>query len=460
VRDMHVAVVGSGPAGFYATKYLLKGSPEARVDLIEKLPTPFGLVRSGVAPDHPEVKNVQADFDSVAEEFSEAGRFRYFGNVEVGADVSVGQLREQYDAVVLACGAPSDKALPIEGEVPGRVTTARAFVNWYNGHPDHAADGWGSILAEAKHVLVLGQGNVALDCARVLSKAPEDLAGTDIAAHALEALRRSQVQVVHVVGRRGHIQAAFTMKELRELSRIEGCRLVAFEEEVEAGMTPASEEERRTSRIKTKIDALLRDPKACYLVPKGAQHISQGREIQLHFLTQPQSIVDGSPMTVHCSRTTLSGPAGEQVAVDSGEVKSLHASLVIKAVGYRSMPLEGVPFDARRGLVPSQAGRVTDVQGPPLRGLYVTGWLRRGPTGIIASNVTCARETVSSVLQDAADGVLSASKHGMDPTTVPNAIDWGEWKRLEAVENARGEAVGKPREKCVSVREMLAIARQ
>ena len=452
-----VCVVGSGPSGFYATKYLLKLHEGATVDLIDRLPTPFGLVRSGVAPDHPEVKNVSVDFESVAAEFAEQGRFRFLGNVEVGKDVELAELRASYDAVLLAYGASSDRTLGVEGEdLPG-VGSARSFVNWYNGHPDHADDGWGDILARAEDVVVIGQGNVAIDCARVLAKTPDELASTDITASALEALASSAVRRIHVVGRRGHVQAAFTMKELREMTRLEDAALVVHPDELDAGATEASVAELGKSRAAKKIDALLRDTDKCSHAPATG---GKSREVHLRFLLNPAGFLAGEHGGVAGSeleRTALTGEAGSQRAEGTGERVVVPSDLVLRSIGYRSVPVQGLAFDEGRSVASNQGGRVVGPDGAADPGLYVTGWLKRGPSGIIGTNIVCAKGSVKALLEDWEAGQRGgAAAAGVGP--VAGAVDWSGWGRIDAAERAAGEAAGKPREKLTSVPDMLRVA--
>lgn len=381
-RAARVCVVGSGPSGFYAAKYLLKRSPTVLVDLIDALPTPFGLVRSGVAPDHPEVKNVTEEFERVADEYG-SSRFDFIGNCMVGRDVHLDTLRRLYDGVILAYGASSDRGLGAPGETRAGVLSARAFVNWYNGHPAQRDETFGALL-DTEEVVVIGQGNVAVDCARVLAKTADELRSTDIAAHALEALAQSRVRRIHVVGRRGHIQAAFTMKELRELTRLESASLVVDAAELDAGSTAASLTEATEQRARKKIDTLLREQLSSSTTTAAASGPVR-REVHLRFLLNPREFIGpGSPTAldriqeVLFDRTQLVGEANRQRAEPTGETVRLPAGLALKSIGYASDPVPGLPFDAKRRVASNVAGRVIDpATGTPLRGLYCAGWLKR-----------------------------------------------------------------------------------
>jgi len=473
-----VAIVGSGPAGFYTAKYLLDKHATLSVDILEALPTPFGLVRHGVAPDHPEVKSVTSTFTEVAEH----PRCRFFGNVRVGAaadaatagaqmHVPLASLRQAYDVVVLAYGAASDAPLSVPGEdLPG-VLSARAFVNWYNGHPayrDLAVD-----LSRTRRVVIVGQGNVAIDCARILAKRPDDLAGTDVAPHALAALRHSAVEEVVVIGRRGHVQASFTIKEIRELTKIDGCALHISEDELAAGKTPASDAELTDNRPKLRIVELL--AKIAAEGAEGAAPVT--RAVHLRFLLGPTEIVadHGTVAAIQLAHNRLEGDAHRQRAVPTGTSERLPCQLVLKSVGYRSEPLAGAPFDSRTRTVPNVAGRVVErAEGAAaaaattvVPGLYVSGWLKRGPSGIIGTNITDAKETVACILEDlraaaAAGGGPVAPRPPLAALSAPEVVTWADYQRIDREERARGEGLTppKPREKICSVDELLRVAKQ
>ncbi|KAG2763073.1 hypothetical protein JG687_00007688 [Phytophthora cactorum] len=473
VPRRRVCVVGSGPGGFYATKYLLKEHADVRVDMLEALPTPFGLVRSGVAPDHPEVKSVMNDFDKVAAD----ERFRFLGNVRVGEDITLTELKRHYHAVVLAYGAAGDRELGVPGESLRGVMSARTFVNWYNGHPafrDLELD-----LSYPDTAVVIGQGNVAVDCARILTKNVDELATTDIAAHAVEALRNSGIKKVFLVGRRGSAQAAFTMKEIRELTKLEGVACIVDPEDLKRSMTNASEQEIKEQRARKRMNDLL--------VKAAEQFDNAGdtkRIVQIKFLSSPVAILaDGKDPTrvgaIRVEKTKLEGEPNQQRAVGTGEFEDIPCNLVLRSIGYKSQPIEAdAPFDNRRHVVSNDQGRVVTTSSngekQPVVGLYCTGWVKRGPSGIIGTNIVDARETVSCIVEDFAAGNFLHSEDNGDEglggleavkklikkrSPDKQLVSWADYERLSAEENRRGKLVGKPREKITSVTEMLEIAK-
>ncbi|KAK9802025.1 hypothetical protein WJX73_003027 [Symbiochloris irregularis] len=389
---LKVCVVGSGPAGFYTTAQILKqlGST-ARVDILDRLPTPFGLVRSGVAPDHPDTKNVINQYTQIGLD----SRVSYFGNVTVGTDVQLSRLRRLYHAVVLAYGAESNIQLKVPGEDLHGVYSARQFVWWYNAHPDHR--NLPIDLSKIRRVAIFGMGNVALDCARVLLQPPPRLGTTDIAEHALRQLRDSAVERVDIIGRRGPVQASFTAKELRELLKLEGVRVVVDPDQLR--VTETDEVEMKASRAKRRIFDIMKSS-------LDASSNTSGRQLHLHFLRTLKGIQgdeQGAVSSLQLERNELRTAAdGSQRPAGTGEMEHLPADLVLGSIGYRCNPLEGAPFDERRGIIPNRGGRVLQAgSSEPDPGLYVAGWVKRGPTGIIGTNLTDAQETVAAILQDA-----------------------------------------------------------
>jgi adrenodoxin-NADP+ reductase len=469
-----VCIVGTGPGGFYAAKYLIKENPSILVDLIDSLPTPFGLVRSGVAPDHQDVKSVQNDFSAVATD----PRVRFLGGVMLGRDLSIEELSRHYNAVVLAYGAASDRQLGVEGEGLDNVFSARAFVAWYNGHPDFAT--WRPNL-DAEDVVIVGQGNVAIDCARILCKTGEELADSDIAAHAAEALAKSKVKRVHLIGRRGHVQASFTMKELREVTRLKDAACVLSLGELERGRTAASKAEIETHRAKKRMDALLQDVATAAQGGDGAVAGGKSRQLALRFLLAPLKIVPSKTHpnavgAVEFNVTELSGEADNQAAKVTKTVESIPAGMVLKSIGYKSVALPGVPFDSKRSIVPNVAGRVVtpEKNSETVPGLYVSGWLKRGPSGIIGTNIPDARETVTSLLEDNAAAKLPKVGVADDLAGLPGVqallasrgkasedlvSSWSAYQNIDAKEVEKGKAAGKPREKFIRIADMLEASR-
>jgi ferredoxin--NADP+ reductase len=453
---LKVAIVGSGPAGFYVAEHLLKQTEvPVRVDMFDRLPTPFGLVRFGVAPDHPKIKSVTRVFDKIAKH----PLFRFYGNVEVGKHVTLSELKQHYDQICFATGAQTDRQMGIPGEDLPRSHAATEFVAWYNGHPDFC-DCQFDLTAE--RVAVVGVGNVAVDVARILSKTPDELAKTDIAEHALEALRHSKVREVYMLGRRGPAQAAFTNPEVRELGELEGADICVRPEEVT--LDPASQAELDASdddTLKKKVAILQefsRQPRA-----------GKKRLLTLRFLVSPTELIagpDGGVRAMKLARNELYSENGKLQSRATGVVEELPVDLVFRSVGYRGVPIDGLPFDPRSGVIPNDAGRVLEPStGKPIPGLYVSGWIKRGPSGVIGTNKKDGTETATSMLEDAV--AASAATLGLtDPSVVdalvrgrqPECVTYADWARLDAIEIAMGEPQGRPRLKLTTraaVREAL-----
>jgi ferredoxin/flavodoxin---NADP+ reductase len=442
VKDLRVAVVGSGPAGVY-TAAALTGQDEAAIDVIDRLPTPFGLVRYGVAPDHEKMKSVAVALRKVLEH----ERVRFLGNIELGLDVSMADLHRHYDAIVVANGAAMDRRLGIRGEdLPGSFS-ATEFVSWYSGHPDSALD---KFTLTAESVIVIGVGNVAVDVARVLLKTADELRTTDIPDHVLATLSHSHVRDVTIIGRRGPAQARFTTKELRELGELANADVVVQDEEL--ALDEASEAELAGNAVARRNVEVLRAWSA--RTPVG-----RPRRLHLRFLLRPAAIRgDGYVVGMEFARGRPDGAGG---VADTGESVQLPADMVLRSVGYRGVPIPGLPFDDERGVVPNAAGRVVR-DGAVVPGEYVAGWIKRGPSGVIGTNKHDATETVGSLLQDApalprrevgdADGIIDLL-HQRGVRVVP----WEGWEAIEALEIAAGRRRGSKQVK-VAQRELLLAA--
>jgi ferredoxin--NADP+ reductase len=441
---VRVAVVGAGPAGFYACEDLL--SREGfEVDLYDALPTPFGLVRAGVAPDHPKIKSVTRRFEKTARHPA----FRFFGGVSLGTDVERDELLRRYHAVVYAVGSRDDNRLGIPGEDRPGSHAATEFVAWYNGHPEHADR---SFDLSARRAVVIGNGNVALDVARMLMLAPEELANTDCADHAIAALAAARVQEVIVLGRRGPAQAAFTSPELLELGELRGCEVVVRPDEV---ALDAGADVRPLVRRNLEI-----------LAGYAARGPADGaRRIELRFLRSPVELVgDDAAGPVRAVRVARNRIDADGRAVPTGIEESIECGLVLRAVGYRGRPLPGVPFEG--GRIRNLDGRVTGPDGAPLPGEYAAGWIKRGPSGVIGTNKKDAAETIARVLEDAAGGRLNKpaepARGAVEPwlrSRVPELVTWAGWSAIDAHEISAGEAQGRPRVKLVRVPAMLEVAR-
>ncbi|MFH8249038.1 FAD-dependent oxidoreductase [Microbacterium sp. B2969] len=436
-----IAVVGSGPSGAYAAQLLTEESESAvEVDVFDRLPTPFGLVRYGVAPDHPRVKSITTSF---AEVFEETPGLRFLGNVQIGRDLRIEELRAHYDAIVFAHGAPLDRSLGIPGEHLHGVDAVRDFVSWYQGHPDQSVDAFA--LAGANRAVVIGLGNVALDAARMLVRETDDLRRTDIPEHIVEAFAASTIDEVVVIGRRGPAFAKFTNKEFIELLEVESADVVIDPADLELD-----------AEQQAHIDA---DPAARRLFAtfrKAAERGRLGRPKTIRFVfdrTPLEFIGDASLTGIRLAKT--SDPSATEV---------LDADLALRSVGYLGKPIDGLPFDKRTGTVPHRDSRVLDGDAVVER-VYVTGWIKRGPNGVVGTNRKCALETVTSVLEDIAVVGDRSNASGADVIDALLAergvevIDWSAWRAIEAAEIAGGEAVGRERIKLHSRDEMLRAAR-
>jgi ferredoxin/flavodoxin---NADP+ reductase len=454
MRPYHVAIVGSGPSGFFAAASLLKfadlpdSDRDVRVDMLEMLPTPWGLVRSGVAPDHPKIKSISAQFDKTAAD----PRFRFFGNIKVGEHITPAELAQRYDSVVYAIGAQSDRALHIPGEeLPGSVA-AVDFVGWYNAHPHF--DGMAPDLAGGRAVVV-GNGNVALDVARILVSDPQALANTDIADHALASLDTRGVEEVVVIGRRGPLQATFTTLELRELGDLEGLGDVDvildpadFDGITDEDLEAAGKTVKQNIRVLRKyVDEQPREAK---------------RRIVFRFCTSPIELRGEDRVeSIVLGRNELVRDAdGRMVAKDTGDREELPVQLVVRAVGYRGVPTPGLPFDERSGTIPHTGGRIDGSSNE-----YVVGWIKRGPSGVIGSNKKDSQDTVDTLLEDLRAGGVDERGSDYDRELAewllehqPALVTGDHWQLIDAHERAAGESVGRPRVKLASVAELLRIA--
>jgi len=448
-RPLRVAIIGSGPSGFYAAQPLQKQDGlHVTIDMFDRLPSPFGLVRGGVAPDHPKIRSVSKVYDKIA---TQPG-FTYWGNVTVGRDVSIERLKRHYDAIILAYGAETDRRLGIPGEdLPGSHT-ATSFVGWYNGHPDYR-DLEFDLSQES--AAVIGLGNVAMDVARILAKTPDELRETDIAQHALDALAQSRIKTIYIIGRRGAAQSAFTTAEIKEMGHLDDCEPVVLQEEIE--LSPASVmEEDQDNNVRKNMEVLrefsertLGDDKA--------------RRMHFKFLRSPVELKGTERVeTMVLEKNALEG--GEpfkQKARGTGELEELPVGLVFRSIGYRGIAMPGVPFDDKWGGVPNELGRVLD-NGTPVPGLYTVGWIKRGPSGIIGTNKPDSLETVQQLLEDlptlpsCPEPDTAALRAELESKGV-RIVNFDDWMKIDAAELANGAAIGKPRERFTRVAEMLAV---
>jgi ferredoxin/flavodoxin---NADP+ reductase len=450
-----VAIVGAGPAGAFAAASVLRSAGDVEVDFFERLPTPWGLLRGGVAPDHQEIKRLEDTFDR---QTLRRG-CRFLGNVEVGVDVTHTELMRHYSAVVYAIGAQTDKSLEIPGEdLPGSWA-ATEFVAWYNGHPDYREL---QFDLSARRVVVIGNGNVAADVTRMLTLSAAELERTDVADHALEALRASRVEEVIVLGRRGPAQAAFTSAELRELGHLDGVDIRVGSDGVD--IDPVSrewldEEGTFTARKNTE---LLREFAARPARPE------LGRRIELRFLCSPVEIrgTDGvEAVDVRRNELVRTDDGALRARPVGDDVETIECGLVLRSVGYRAVPLPDVPFDERSFVLPNDRGRVLLPDGEPLPGVYAVGWIKRGPTGILGTNKRDAEETIGCLVEDLRSGALpeppSPGREPIDELLAerkPDLVTTDGWRAIDAHELERGHSERRPRVKLASREELLAHA--
>lgn len=454
-QPLRVAVIGSGPAAFYAVEHLFKQPGlVADVDMFERLPTPHGLVRYGVAPDHAKIKTVTRAYDTIAAH----PRFRFFGNVEFGTHLTLADLPRHYHQVVFATGAQTDRHMGIPGEDLAGSHAATEFVAWYNGHPDYRDCRFD---LSVERVAVVGVGNVAIDVARILVRTPEELVRTDIAAHALDALRESRVREVFLLGRRGPAQAAFTNPEVKEIGEMADADVIVRPEEV--ALDPLSQAQMEAAHDRTLV-------KKVEILQGYAVRKPEGRRRRLHvrFLVSPVALLgdeQGRVAGMRLVRNRLVASGGGGISAEpTGEFEELDVGLVFRSVGYRGVAVPGVPFDERRGVIPNDHGRVIDpASGQPVTGLYATGWIKRGPSGVIGTNKPDSVETVATMLADAAAGAHwepaqpdAGAVDALVQARQPLAITYADWRRLDELECRNGEACGRPRLKFAAIDEMLA----
>jgi len=457
-NPLRAAIVGSGPAGFYAAEALFARDDVAvEVDMFDRLPTPFGLVRAGVAPDHPKIKNVIRRYEKTA---ANEG-FRFFGNVEVGRELSPSELAERYHAVIYAYGNSTDRKLGIPGEdLPGSHA-ATEFVAWYNAHPDFADL---EFDLSCERAVVIGNGNVAADVARMLALTREELEETDTADHAIDPMAESGIREIVVLGRRGPAQAAFTNPEVRELGEMVDADIVI--EPAECELDPLS----RAYLESDEADITAR--KNVDIFTEFSQREPEGkrRRIVLRFLCSPVEIKgDGRVESIVIGRNELvEGSGGRLSARDTGEREEQECGLVFRSIGYKGIGLEGVPFDESSGVIRNDGGRVLDDEGAQVEGQYVVGWIKRGPSGVIGTNKKDAQETIDNLFEDHSAGHLPEPAGAVDRSSIedllaersPDAVvSYAGWEAIDAAEKSKGEPLGRPRVKFCTIDEMVEAAR-
>lgn len=455
-RKLHVAVVGAGPAGIYASDILSKSGLDVEIDLYEKLPAPYGLVRYGVAPDHPRIKQIITALYKILER----GDIRLLANVDVGKDITAQELAEHYDAVIYATGSDKDAPLDIKGVDLPQCYGAADFVYWYDGHPDYPRT-WD---LSAKEVAVIGVGNVALDVARVLSKHYEDIIVTEIPDNVAKVLRENPVTDVHVFGRRGPAQVKFSPLELRELGQVPDVDVIVYEEDFEfdEGSQQAIRSSNQTKQVvKTLTEWTLKEP----------EDFKASRRIHIHLFHSPVEILGTD--RVEGIRTERMQLNGDGTVSGTGVYVDTPVQAVYRAIGYFSSPIEGVPFDDKKGVIPNVEGRVVDADGNVVQRIFATGWVKRGPVGLIGSTKSDAQQTIAHLVEDYNEGVLRATSDKVGYNAITHLLDergvkyttWHGWELLDNYERELGKAytqehgVERERVKVVSREAMTAIAR-
>ena len=444
-EPLRIAVVGAGPAGIYASDILVKSDIDVEIDLYERMPAPFGLIRYGVAPDHPRIKGIVKSLHRVLDQ----EHIELIGNVEVGADIAVDEMRQFYDAIIFSTGATEDKDLNIPGMDAEGTFGAGEFVGFYDGNPNFRRD-WD---LDAEKVAVIGVGNVALDIARILAKTADELRVTEIPDNVYDSLAKSRIKEVHIFGRRGPAQVKFTPQELKELDHSPNVEVIVDPEDID--YDEASEEARREKKAVDQVAQILEG--YAMREPKNAIH-----KLYIHLFHQPTEVLteNGKVVGIRTERTELNGSGG---AVGTGEFHDWDVQQVYRAVGYRPQGVEGVPFDPETAVMPNDGGRVlTEPNGAPVPGLYTTGWIKRGPVGLIGNTKSDAKDTTAMLLEDHAAGLLATAPKRtradvlafFDEKDHP-VTTWEGWHRLDDAERQAGETEGRERKKIVEWDDML-----
>lgn len=453
-NPIRIAIIGSGPAGFYAADHLLKSKEiQVEIDMYDRLPTPHGLVRSGVAPDHQKIKSVTRVYDKIAKD----PRFRFIGFVEYGRHIHLEDLEKHYHIVVFATGAQTDRRMNIPGEDLKGSHPATEFVAWYNGHPDYRNH---EFDLSCETAAIIGVGNVAIDAARILCLSEKELKATDIADHALKTLLDSRIRDIYIIGRRGPAQASFTNPELRELGELEDAAPVALGEEVEPDELSLEEIE------KSGDDAVVR---RLEILKEYASNtpLNKGKRLHLRFLLSPVEIIDGGDGRAGVLRLAKNelyrSEDGSIRSRASGQHIEIHAGLVFRSIGYQGIPLPGVPFNHKWGTIHNEKGRVIDPgTSAQIPGLYTTGWIKRGASGVIGTNKTDSAETVACIIEDVKNGIsLTPESTGngrveeLIKERQPHYVTYEDWLRIDSLEVARGEECGRPRLKFTTIEEIF-----
>lgn len=455
-NPLRVAIIGSGPAAFYAADELLKQKDLViEIDMFDRLPTPFGLVRGGVAPDHQKIKSVTKAYDGIASH----PRFRFYGNVEYGQHIKLIDLKDHYHQILFATGAQTDRRMGISGEDLDGSHPATEFVAWYNGHPDYR-----HLKFDLSHerVAVVGVGNVAIDVARILCLTPAELAETDMADYAIDALSHSQVKEVHLLGRRGPAQAAFTNPEIKEVGELEDADAITLSDEVQLDELSVTELASLNDRTLNKKVEIIQS-----YAHAARRSVSKARKLYIRFLVSPTEMIDDGHGQV-CGLKLVHNvlyktEAGTLSPKATDQFEQLHVGLVFRSVGYRGVPLPEVPFNDRYGVIMNDKGRVIEVESKQqVIGEYAAGWIKRGPSGVIGTNKPDSVETVTHMLEDLKSGSILQpvqptvnSMADLIKQRQPQFFSYLDWKKLDELEVAKGQPLGRPRVKFTSVAEMI-----
>jgi ferredoxin--NADP+ reductase len=448
---LRIAIVGSGPSGFYTAEHLLKQDRwVVEIDMFDRLPTPFGLVRGGVAPDHPKIKSVTKVYDRTASH----PHFRFYGNVAFGKDVTHTDMVRYYHAIVYAVGAQTDRRLNIPGEDLAGSYAATEFVGWYNGHPDFRDL---SFDLSQERVAVIGNGNVATDVVRMLARSQAELHTTDVADYALRALRQSAVREIYLLGRRGPVQAKFTTPELKELGELAEADIVVAPEELD--LDPLSQDYLLSGEDRT----AARNFEQLKQFSQAASS-DKPKKIILRFLVSPVELIGTDRVeAIRLVKNQICERAHFLSPCPTDEFETIPVGMVFRSIGYRGLPLPGIPFDDENGVIPNARGRILGADGQPVTGEYAVGWIKRGPTGIIGTNKSDAQETTQQLLEDIASARLLTPQEPSHKAVESllerrgvHYVTYDDWRILDSLEIERGQTMGRPRVKFTRVNEMLA----
>lgn len=449
VKKLQVAVVGAGPSGFYTAEALLNTGLDVEVTIIEKLPCPYGLVRYGVAPDHQKLKSVTATLDVIAEN----PNVHYLGNVTLGKEIFLDELRSLFNAVVFTTGMPNGATLGVPGEDLSGVHTATNFIGWYNGHPDFQNTEFDFSTTDA---VVIGHGNVAADVGRILSKSIDELRKSDITEQALQQLSESKIKNVRLVGRRGPVQAKFTSKEIYELGKLQNCLVKVHPKDLDLNLASHIELEEVTNSIGKKNYSIFQD------YSKNFESPAVNKQIYIDFMMSPKAFIGNKKLqAVSFDIVNLTGPAFTQITENTGQVIELAAGLAFSCVGFRGVEFNGLVSNIKNGTLQNTDSRLTDAEGNRIPGLYAAGWVKRGPKGVVGTNRECAQDTVNQIMADI-EKVSKRKKPGYPALAhllferYVQYVTFKDWKIIDAQEIERGKLLGKPREKFTSITEMLA----